>query len=349
MSIELTEIKQGLTKLLAEFFPKASDIEIVTLTGDSSSRQYFRITFTSHKLSRTVIGVFNDNIKENESFFYFTYLFQKNKYLVPDVLIIEKCKRFYLLSDLGDKTLASYLSDCNSEQKKLIFHKIMDTLAGFQKKLSNKIDPKFCYQGEFLDLTTFKHDFTYFEEYFLKKHLEIENDDVLYSELFNQFKVSLLTKLEIIDNEQNKVFCYRDFQLRNIMISDNTYYYLDYQSARMGNKYYDLSSLLFSPSSRLDFSEIKDHVSYFNYKFYSDDSHFEQNFYYVSLIRIIQKIGKYFYHYYESDKKQFILKTEAGLTEAVKISEELKNWNFSDLFKKLNEKFQGKKGDRSNG
>ena len=40
------------------------------------------------------------------------------------------------------------------------------------------------------------------------------------------------------------VFCHRDYQVRNLMVRDNTLYVIDFQDARMGNVYYDLCSLL---------------------------------------------------------------------------------------------------------
>ncbi len=47
------------------------------------------------------------------------------------------------------------------------------------------------------------------------------------------------------------VLCHRDFHSRNLFLNDNTVYVIDHQDMRLGNRYYDLVSLLWDPYAEM--------------------------------------------------------------------------------------------------
>ena len=78
---------------------------IQKLPQTASYRAYYRISFNGN----TVIGVFNEDLKENEAFLSFSNTFNDLKLNVPKVLHTDLENNLYLLSDLGDVTLYSVI------------------------------------------------------------------------------------------------------------------------------------------------------------------------------------------------------------------------------------------------
>ena len=58
---------------------------------------------------KTVIGVYNEDLKENEAFISFSKSFNDLKLNVPKVLYTDLENNIYLLNDLGDITLYSLI------------------------------------------------------------------------------------------------------------------------------------------------------------------------------------------------------------------------------------------------
>src|SRR5687767_13361250 len=78
-------------------------IDVLPISG--SERRYFRIHGTGH----TVIGTYGANIKENESFIYFSENFHKKGLAVPAIFAVSTDRMYYLQEDFGDVSLLSRL------------------------------------------------------------------------------------------------------------------------------------------------------------------------------------------------------------------------------------------------
>jgi len=106
---------------------------------------------------------------------------------------------------------------------------------------------------------------------------------------------------------------YRDFQPRNIMIKNQKLYYIDYQSGRKGPLQYDLSSFLYSGSIQLTKQQRKKLFEYYigklSEKISINKNLFIQNFYIISVARLLQMLGSYGYSFSVTENKIFIKKT----------------------------------------
>jgi UPF0042 nucleotide-binding protein len=78
-------------------------IDVLQQAG--SERRYFRIW----KEGKSVIGTYGANIKENESFFYFSETFIKKGLPVADILAISEDRMYYLQKDYGTVSLINHL------------------------------------------------------------------------------------------------------------------------------------------------------------------------------------------------------------------------------------------------
>jgi len=78
---------------------------IIPLPESGSYRKYFRIL---HK-GNTVLGVYNDDLRENNAFFYFAKHLRESGNNIPEILAIDKSRKAYLEEDVGNLTLLDYL------------------------------------------------------------------------------------------------------------------------------------------------------------------------------------------------------------------------------------------------
>ena len=82
---------------------EALSIDVLPISG--SERRYFRL----HGKEGSVIGTYGANIKENESFIYFSQDFHKKKLAVPEIFAVSNDRMFYLQEDFGDISLLNRL------------------------------------------------------------------------------------------------------------------------------------------------------------------------------------------------------------------------------------------------
>src|SRR5712671_619541 len=109
----------------------ADALSVDLLPQSGSERRYFRL----HGKEGPVIGTYGANIKENETFFYFSRHFKEKDLAVPQILAVSDDRLFYLQEDLGDISLLNRLeAEDLSKEVYHLFKKSLDTLAKLQVK-----------------------------------------------------------------------------------------------------------------------------------------------------------------------------------------------------------------------
>jgi aminoglycoside/choline kinase family phosphotransferase len=282
------------------------------LPASGSYRKYYRITGkTKHCL-----GVENADKKENLAFIDYTRQFEALGLNVPKILAKNLNKNQYLIEDLGDETLFSYLTkhriDKGFDDHLIELYKsVIKHLLEFQVKAGKNFDYTYAYQGKVFDKKSMLADLNYFKYYFLKL-AKIPFDEHALENDFEIFSNFLLTA-------SSDYFMFRDFQSRNIMLYNEKIYFIDYQGGRKGALQYDLASLLYQAKAEipnavreqlLDFyisecrSRACEDVNYHDI----DEIIFKKQFYGFVVIRILQTLGAYgFRGFYE--KKEHFLKS----------------------------------------
>jgi aminoglycoside/choline kinase family phosphotransferase len=263
---------------------------IQKLPQTASYREYYRISFNG----KTVIGVFNEDLKENEAFISFTNTFNQLNLNVPKVLHVDLDNSVYLLTDLGDSTLYSLIHakkhDWNSSPELIkLYHKSLEQLLKFQIVADKSIDYKFCYPRAKFDRQSILWDFNYFKYDFLKL-ARIGFDEQLLENDFNKFS-------EFVASVNTDYFLYRDFQSRNIMVKDDEIYFIDYQGGRKGALQYDVASLLYDAKAEIPNHLREELLIHYLDKLEGDYSlsrtEFMKSYYAFVLIRIMQAMGAY--------------------------------------------------------
>ena len=235
--MKLGEEKEKLSELYENLFGNVPFI--VAIKGGGGTRKYFRLDDGKKK----VIGTIGEDIEENKVFFHLDKTLNNSGINVPEIYAVSKDEKAYLLQDLGDLRLYDLL-----EGKDRIFlaKKALIELINIQNLPSNVWEdkvgfPPFSERLIRWDLNYFKYDFL--------KPADIPFDEEKLEDDFENIVKDLLVKNMILG------FMYRDFQSRNIMVNEDKFWFIDFQSARKGPIVYDAASFIWQAKAPFTFEE----------------------------------------------------------------------------------------------
>ncbi len=294
--------EKDIAGLFKKFKGKDPDA-IIELPPSGSERKYYRIYYNNG----TVIGAFNPNIAENKAFIELTRHFTGYGLPVPSVLATNKPPNYYLIEDLGDKTLFSLLPHKlqQAEFSKYvidIYKKALEWLPKMQVEAGKGLNYDVCYPRQAFDRQSMFWDLNYFKYFFLKLG-GIHFDEQKLEDDFNNL-VAMLCEAPA------DYFMFRDFQSRNIMIVNDEPWFIDYQGGRRGPLQYDLASLLFDAKANVPYRLREELLKYYleQLRSYIDIEYdrFIEHYYGFALIRILQAMGAYGYRGFHEKKPLFL-------------------------------------------
>lgn len=276
---------------------------VAPLAANGSNRRYWRLASNEFKC----IAAFNDDVRENEAFIYYSRTLLAKGIRVPEVYAVSDDRRIYLQQDLGDTTLYNYLYDRRrngggfDSNVLALYEQVLTDLAHIQLA-GRDMDFSFAYPRAEFDRQSMQWDLNYFKYYFLKLKY-IPFDEQLLERDFQ-------TLIDYLLSADCNYFLYRDFQSRNIMLYESQPYYIDFQGGRRGAAQYDVASLLYSAKSDLP-EPIRQHLLSHYIRTLShlqpiDQQQFLNHFYAYVLIRIMQAMGAYGYRGYFERKDYFL-------------------------------------------
>jgi aminoglycoside/choline kinase family phosphotransferase len=205
-----------------------------------SDRIYFRI-FTADS---SYVATYGKNIRENDTFIYFTNHFRSCGCPVPEILAVNDDKTIYIQEDLGNISLLNKLDELGySNEVYALFQSSLRQLAHLQIKGDRKLDYNRCITSHEFGKQAIMSDLLYFKYYFLDT-LQIPYDKEKLLDGFDKLSTFLT-------DTDHKYFMFRDFQSRNIMIRDGQIYYIDYQGGMKGALQYDVASMLWQARAEL--------------------------------------------------------------------------------------------------
>lgn len=282
-------------------------VDVIPISG--SERRYFRV----HGKNKTVIGTYGANIKENESFIYFSENFYKKKLAVPEIYAVSQDRMFYLQEDFGDISLLNHLEKDGFTQTVYdLFKKGLEELAMLQVKGDSGLDYKKCLTNKEFGKEAIMADLLYFKYYFL---------DALRKPYDKQ---KLIRDFEALSNylthTEYKYFMFRDFQSRNILVrDDNSVHFIDYQGGMKGAPQYDVASMLWQARANLPATWKESLLDDYMHTFETlidgplDRIVFRSQYNGYVLIRLLQVLGAYGFRGLFERKAQFLTAIPLGL------------------------------------
>ena len=302
------------------------------IEGDASFRKFFRNKIKN----KSSIVVFAKREKSKNLVVYdaINKILNKNKILAPN-LYKENYKKGYIeIQDFGDNTIFKILLKKKNNKIKY-FKKILKTLMQIQSiknkgikdfKKKKYIIPKY-------DKLILLREAQLFCDWYAKKKLIKKNRDE-FNKNFKRITKKLISNLQL----KNNVFVHRDFHISNLMLVNNRIGVIDSQDALIGNRAYDLASLV-------DDVRLKTPITFKNkiYKYYIDKQHnlneskFKNDFDILSVMRNLKIIG-IFTRLAIRDGKKGYSKLIPRAWELIRIR--INNQIFSELKKLLNQNFK---------
>lgn len=236
MSSTIDKIKE-----LFSSFSKAGITAIDKLPQAGSERHYYRL----HTANKSFIAAYGANLKENETFIYFSKHFKQNGLAVPEIFCINPPKDIYIQEDFGTESLLDKLEEKGfTDEVYDLYKKSLYQLAQLQVKGHEGLDYNQCLTNTVFGKQAIMADLLYFKYYFLDALRRPYN------------KQKLIDDFEALSNylshTEYKFFMFRDFQSRNILVEqDDSVHFIDYQGGMQGAPQYDVASLLWQARANL--------------------------------------------------------------------------------------------------
>ncbi len=281
-------VREEIVQLFQQY-SNAAITDIDKLPQAGSERHYFRI----HATDKTFIATYGANLKENESFIYFSKHFKKKQLATPEIFCINADKNIYIQEDFGDVSLLNKLEENGFTAEVYdLYKKSLQQLVLLQVKGHEGLDYKKCLTNTAFGKQAIMADLLYFKYYFL---------DALRRPYDKQ---KLLDDFEALSNylshTEYKYFMFRDFQSRNIMVKpDGSIHFIDYQGGMKGAPQYDVASLLWQARANLpdDWKQhlLEDYMDAFERIIEEpiDKDTFRSQYNGYVLIRLLQVLGAY--------------------------------------------------------
>ena len=299
---------------------------IKKLKGDASHRIFYR---KINKDSSSIL-VFAKKDKKSNLLNYdaVNRILIKNNILAPKLLNENYSKNFIEIQDFGDQTIFDLFKK-KKVQKLLIFKKIIKLLRNIQIIRLRKIKNfrKNNYQIPLYESKILLDEAKLFSDWYVKKKLTKTKYQFFKKKFIKEIK-KLIKKLHL----KNDTFVHRDFHVSNLMITKNKIGIIDTQDALIGNRAYDLASLIddvrFKTSTRI---KQKVYKLYLSFQKKIKKNHFKNDFEIISVLRNLKIIGIFTRLALRDKKKKYL----SLIPHAWKLIE-LRSRN-NDKFKNLND------------
>ena len=258
--------------------------ELKEIKGDASFRKFYR----NKKNNSIVVHAKKEKLKNLLIYDAINKILIKNKILAPKLLSHNYKDHLIEVEDFGDNTLFKIIEN-KKTNKEIIFKKILKTLIKLQsikdKNVINFKNQKYKvkeYKSKILSNEAYL-----FSQWYASKKLnsyKMRNFEKKYKKEIK----NLLLKLKF----KNDTFVHRDFHISNLIYFKNKIAVIDSQDALIGNKAYDLASLVDDVRLKTSNEFKKKVVSYFLKKFKKDKTKkFINDFEILSVARNLKIIG----------------------------------------------------------
>ena len=271
------------------------------IKGDASIRKFYRNT----KKNSIIVFANIEKIKNLLIYDSINKILIKNNIIAPKLLSQNYRNNYIEIQDLGNKTIYQTFIK-NKKDHYLILKKVINVLNKIQKIKDKKVKN---FNNKLYNIKNYSNkvlldETKLFNDWYVPKKLN-KKKIYLFKDKFNKEIKLLLSKLKF----KNNTFVHRDFHVSNLIInSKNQIGLIDNQDALIGNRAYDLASLIDDVRYKTS-NSLKDKV--YNYYLKTNKNihakKFKNDFDILSVLRNLKIIG-IFTRLAERDKKKKYLK-----------------------------------------
>ena len=309
--------------------------KLIKIKGDASFRSFFRKT--NVKKNSIIVIAKKEKFKNLVVYDAINKILLKNKILAPHLYNENYSKNFIEIEDFGNKSLFNELNK-KRKNKFFYFKKIIELLIKIQSIKNRQINtfknkkyliPK--YEKKILI-----QEANLFCDWYVKNNFS-KNGIKKFSKEFKRIMKNLASKLMLKEN----VFVHRDFHISNLMLVKKSIGVIDSQDALVGNRAYDLASLIDDVRLKTSKSFKKKVFDYYLKKQKKINTQkLKNDFEILSIMRNLKIIGIFTRLAIRDGKKNYLkLIPYTWKLISIRIDE---NEVFKDLKNLLNQKFKKK-------
>lgn len=232
--------------------------EIVALTPDASTREYFRIPW---KRKTAIAAVYPEPFDaEIHPFLDVTRLFQEAQLPVPAIFDVDPLNGIIVQEDFGDRQLRRFFEAATEDELEALIEQAISIIADIQSATRLAFERNSIASRLAFDEAKLSWELDYFFEHYFKS---LRKEELKHGE-----EAQLRAELNDISAElaaRPRVLCHRDFHSSNLMVDPKKHLrVIDFQDARMGPASYDLVSLLLDRQTSLpSLAEVRERRLFF--------------------------------------------------------------------------------------
>ena len=275
--------------LADRFGPRLGDVKVAALSGDASTRRYYRIA-AGGEIS--VLSLYPEPFDADQlSFVVVRTLMAGWGLPVPAIRDLDGSLGILLLEDLGDLTLQEALKGARAAKKKELYRQAIDQLVVLQREAARAPQRAVCFQVAF-DFEKLSWELHFFWKHFLEAYRKCDltvEDRASIADGFHRLSAEIAS--------WPRVLCHRDFHSRNLMSHEGRLCWIDFQDARMGPATYDLASLLRDSYVDLDEEFVAEMAEEFRQRAAPGETRdtFQRRFELMSIQRNLKALGTFGY------------------------------------------------------
>ena len=260
--------------------------KLTKLKGDASFRSFFRKKENSN--STIVVYAKKEKFKNLLVYDAINKIFQKNKILAPKLYSQKYNKNLMEIEDFGDQTIFKILKK-KSSNKLRYFKQIIKLLIKIQSIKSRKVKN---FRNRNYSIPKYKkniliNEANLFCDWYVKKNLS-KSRGKKFSKNFRKIVKNLTFGLKLKDD----ILVHRDFHVSNLILVNNQIGIIDSQDALIGNRAYDLASLIDDVRLKTSISIKKKILNlYLKKQKKIDIKKFRNDFEILSILRNLKIIG----------------------------------------------------------
>ena len=260
--------------------------KLTKLKGDASFRSFFRKKENGN--STIVVYAKKEKFKNLLVYDAINKIFKKNKILAPKLYSQKYNKNLIEIEDFGDRTIFKILKK-KSSNKLRYFKQIIKLLIQIQSIKSRKVKN---FRNRNYSIPKYKkniliNEANLFCDWYVKKNLS-KSRGKKFSKNFRKIVKNLTFGLKLKDD----ILVHRDFHVSNLILVNNQIGIIDSQDALIGNRAYDLASLIDDVRLKTSISIKKKILNlYLKKQKKIDIKKFRNDFEILSILRNLKIIG----------------------------------------------------------
>jgi hypothetical protein len=270
------------------------------IAGDASTRRFYRITSGRR---RAVLVIHPEPLHPSSPLYSNHRVMSAIKAPVPRILASDDASGSVLMEDLGDTTLQRHLvgsaggsKTASRPEKTRLYRQACDIIVLLQRRGAAALRQDDFAAHHALDRERFRFELDHFHQHFVigwRVRCPSSGDERLLRSFYDFLAESC--------HRLPRVYCHRDFQSRNLMVTGTgrtggrRLRLIDFQDARMGPYTYDTASLLRDSSLDLDEPLVDEMLGHLCRRLGAGVEEFRRDFDLMALQRNLKDLGTFGY------------------------------------------------------